>query len=81
MGAPEWKKKLIVKKEVELARMQKVEEERLRVQKEEEARFNAMPDWKKRLVSHKRADVQFKMFSLFGMNYVYIHANNILNIS
>ena len=59
MGVPEWKKKLIVKKEVELARMQKVEEERLRVQKEEEARFNAMPDWKKRLVSQKRADVRF----------------------
>lgn len=59
MGVPEWKKKLIVKKEGELARLQKVKEERLRTRREEEERFNAMPDWKKKLVSLKRADVRF----------------------
>ena len=59
MGIPEWKKKLIVKKEGELARLQKVEAERLRAQREEEEKFNAMPNWKKRLVSQKRADVRF----------------------
>ena len=59
MGVPEWKKKLIVKKEEEFARFQKVEEERLRTKREEEEKFNAMPDWKKKLVSLKRADVRF----------------------
>lgn len=59
MGIPNWKKNLIVKKEAELAKLQKVEEERLRVKREEEEKFNAMPDWKKRLVTQKRADVRF----------------------
>ena len=59
MGVPDWKKKLIVKKEAELARLQKVEDERLRARREEEEKFNAMPDWKKKLVSLKRADVRF----------------------
>lgn len=49
----------MLKKEAELARIQQVEDERLRAKREEEEKFQAMPDWKKRLVSKKRADVRF----------------------
>ena len=59
LGVPDWKKKLMLKKEAELARIQQVEDERLRAKREEEEKFHAMPDWKKRLVSKKRADVRF----------------------
>ena len=59
LGVPDWKKKLMLKKEAELSRLQQVEAERLREKREEEEKFKSMPDWKKKLVSKKRADVRF----------------------
>jgi len=49
----------MLKKEAEQARMQELENDRLRAKREEEEKFDAMPDWKKKLVSKKRADVRF----------------------
>ena len=84
MGVPDWKKKLIVKKEEEFARAQRVEDERLRARREEEEKFNAMPDWKKKLVSLKRADVRFWMSILLDVLCIcgcaYMHADIIDNI-
>jgi len=59
LGVPDWKKKLMLKKEAEQARVQQAENERLRAKREEEEKFQAMPEWKKKLVSKKRADVRF----------------------